>query len=249
MPMKPRKCLRCACDRRPRRNEWPLDQNHRQRKGAGRLDLRNGGVAACIFRQDDLDTMLLEEPDIIVSSEGAARANERDTRELQRSLRRLDQAYNIAMVRCRFEIAERETAEARENGARGISERPKGGGDVRGLDPDIARLLPPSWPLDCEKRRLRGKRRLDRMAAHLRCERMRGVDEGVNTGFIQITDETGDTSETAAPRCDRLSKRARGAAGKRQNSLESLLVLREQLRKVGRLRRAAEEKDTHALRL
>ncbi len=247
MSAEPGHSLSGVWDRRPRRNEGPLDHDHGQAENPRRFDLRHRRCAAGVFCQDGLDPMLAEQADVVSGREWAARLNEREAGQIKRHRGRIDQPDDVTMVRGGVQSAKREAAYAAKNDARTWAKRCDSGIHVRHAGPGIARLRIPRRPFDGEKRDARYRGRRDGIRAHLRGEGMRGIDQKLDALCIKTGREPFGAAKAAVPDRDGLSARRSCPARQRQDSLETGIG-REQLCKRAGFGRAAQEKNAHGSR-
>ena len=102
-------------NRWPGRNERALNHHHRQVKRARRLDLGDGGIAASILRQNNLDAMLAEQPDVVLRRKRPARLDKDDVRQSEGRGGQIDQADNVGVLRRGLQLGEGEAADPAEN--------------------------------------------------------------------------------------------------------------------------------------
>ena len=236
-----------------RRNRWPgrdvraLDHHDRQAERAGGFDLGDRCVAAGIFGQDNLDAVFAEQSEIVLRREGAACLDEDDVWQIERAFGQVDQADDVGVLRRGLKLGKREASDPAEDISRRRANRLDGGGQIGREGPTVAGLRLPGGPFDGDKRRAGGRGRFDGVAAHLRGERMRGINEHIDALVAQIADEPFDAAEAAVSGGDRLGAGRRGPAGKGECGFKTA-VRREQPRKRARFRGASEEKNAHGQR-
>ncbi len=247
MPVEPDHCVFSRWNRWPWRNERARNHHDRQAERVRRFDLGNGGIAARILGENSFDAMLPEQADIVLRREGASRLDHCDVRQAGRNRGPVDHADNISVLPRGSQLRKGKAADAAEDDARLWAERCDGGSNVRRLDPAISRLLLPSGPLDGEKRRAGHRGGLDRVAAHLASEGMRGVDQHIDAFHPQIAGKALRTAKTAASRWNWLSAGRGGPACERKDCFEAP-VAGEESRKRARFRGAAQKEDAHGSR-
>ncbi len=236
-----------------RRNRWPgwneraLNHHDRQAKRARRFDLGDGGIAAGVFRQNNLDAVLAEQPDVVLRREGAARLNEDDVRQSERRGGQINQAYNVGVLRRGLQLGEGEAADPAENLPGLGANRLDSGGHIWRKRPIVAGPKLPGRSFDREQRRAGGRSRFDGMAAHLRGEGVRGIHQHLNALVPKIADEPFDAAKPAASRRDRLGARRGSPAGEGKRGIE-MAVPGEQPCKRARFRGAPKEKYAHGSR-
>ncbi len=234
-------------NRWPGRNERALNHHDRQAKRARCLDLGDGGIAAGVFRQNNLDAMLPEQADIILRREGAARLNEDDVRQSEGRGGQIDQADDVGVLRRGLQLGEGEAADPAENLPGLGANRLDSGGHIWRKRPIVAGPKLPGRSFDREQRRAGGRSRFDGMAAHLRGEGVRGIHQHLNALVPKIADEPFDAAKPAASRRDRLGARRGSPAGEGKRGIE-MAVPGEQPCKRARFRGAPKEKNAHGSR-
>ncbi len=236
-----------SSDSWPGWNERALNHHDRQAKRARRLDLGDGGIAAGVLGQNNLNAVIAEKLDVVLRREGAARLNEDDVRQSEGRGGQIDQAYNVSVLRRGLQLGEGEAADPAENLPGLGANRLDSGGHIRRKRPIVAGLGLPGRSFDGKQRRAGGRSRFDGVAAHLRGKGMRRVHQHIDPLVAQIADEPFDAAKPAASRRDRLGARRGSPAGEGKRGIETA-VPGEQPCKRARFRGAPKEKNAHGSR-
>lgn len=221
MCAKPGHRLFNRCDGGPRWNEGPRDHDNRQCQSARGFDLGHCGPATRVLSEDDFDTVLAEQADVVIGGEGAAPLNNDGAGQTGWGCRHIDQPDHVSMLRGRSELRQRQAAGPAEHDARAWPQRGHRRSYVRHLGPPVARLLLPRRPFDGEKRDACSLSGLYGIAAHPAGEGMGCIDQGIDARLAQIMDKPLNPAKAAAPDWNGLGTRRGGPAGKRQDCIEA----------------------------
>ena len=228
-------------DRFPRGNQRTAHHHDSQPQFARGFDLGESAIAAGVAGDHDVDAVIGEHRAIARKVERSAR---HDQFRLQRQgrARRIDQPDQIEVLGVAREWRELHPADAEKHppgrNAQGLRRR----GEIIDLDPAVAGHALPGQPLQRQQRYAGDRTGRDRMPAHLRRERMGGVDHARNLLVAEIVCQPIDATKTAETPGDRRRRWAFGAAGIRQHGIEPRIVREHRHELVG-FRGAAEDQD------
>ncbi len=219
----------------------PFNHDDGQPERSRSVELGACACAASVLGDDVSDPMCSQHSLIRLRREGAAGKDDVDIRQRQRRRGCVDDAQQIEVLGLGRERREALPSD-REKHARGLPrQRSDSSVDIGDATPVVTRLGLPLGPLEGDQWRSRRGAGVHRVAAHLRCERMCGVDDVRDLFVPKGGDEAVDTAEAADARGHRLAFGRRGAAriGVEARDTGS----GERTREVSSFGRAAQEKD------
>ncbi len=224
----------------------PLHHDHREPEPARRDQLANGGLAAGILGDEDLDALADHEIGLVIGMEGAALLDHRDLVQRQTVADRLDDAHEVAMPRRIGEGRQFKPADGEEDALRLAAKRGDCGLHVGNASPAVAFAWLPRMAADREQRHVLGLAGGLRVIGHDRREGMRGVDDGDDALLGKIATQAGDAAEPAD--ADRQVQRTRvgGMTGERDDGANVGSLAGEVLVQRDCFARAAENEDGHA---
>jgi hypothetical protein len=226
-------------------NRGPADHHHRQTEIACGLDLRGREIAAGISGHHDFDAVVLQQRVVTGAVERSARHDHLGTGQWQRAARRIDQADQIDMLRMSGELVERLPPDPEKYPARRRAERFGRRREIVDLDPVIAGLALPRRTLQGQQRHGGNGARLDRVGAHLRGERVSGVDDAFDLLRNKVVFQAIDAAKAANTPGNRRRRRAFGAAGIRQYRINAGII-RYRFGEPVSVGGAAEDQDTQS---
>lgn len=216
--------------------------HHLDTEQAGCLDLRIGGGAAAILRDDDVDVVL---PQKIAFAFQRERTPIKDIVDIIKRKRRfdgVDAANEVVMLRCGFRMMRALPARRQEDMAGKGAKRFDGSRNALHVPPSIARPALPFGTSQSDGSDTAGLTRESGIGRNALGEGMRGVDQQVISADLQESGECGSAAETADTNRNRLHGRLFGASGKRQQNF-AIITRRERLGQQPRLAGAAEDQD------
>ena len=127
-----------ACGRRHIRQLGPVDQDDVYAKPPCSADLGHTGATATILGNDQVDAVLLEQPDLVTLGKRPTSSDIGHIGKVQRRIDRIDAAHQVSMLFPHLERQQFLSAERQENLARRNVERCDRGLDTADLVPAIA---------------------------------------------------------------------------------------------------------------
>jgi hypothetical protein len=203
--------------RRDARKIRSTNQDHREPKLAGGRDLAVTGLTAAVLGDDHLDAVCTQQSTIILHGKGTAIGYIGRMWNWQRRIDRIDAAHQVVMLRSCYERREILAAERHEHAPRMAANGTNSLGNIRGLDPAIARDRRPRRPSQSQQRDAARRGSLSRVGGDQRRVGMCGIDQNINALSGQIRGEPVSATKTADTHRNRLGGRCRRATGKRQN--------------------------------
>ena len=193
----PRQYFLDAFDLWPIGQGGPRDHDHGQAKLARGVDLGVGAGPAGIARHQKFDASRTHQFAIALKRERSTRDDDFGIWQRQRPIGRTDKAQRIGVLRLSGERRDVLPADGEEHFCRRLGQRSERGGDVGDFDPGVAGRLRPRRALERDQRRSRLRARLDRVAAHLGSEGMRGVDRMRDALTANIVGKPAHAAEAA----------------------------------------------------
>lgn len=229
----------------PRGNEWPADHYHWQREVARRLDFCRGKITAGVLGHDDVCAVICQHSAIAGAVERPARHDNLRVGQRQRRARRIDQPDQISVLRMRGESLEMQPANAEKHPTRRRAERFGRRCEIIDLDPVVAGRALPGRALERQQRHICLGAGGDRVRAHLRRERMGGIDDARNVFGAKIVDQASHAAEAAKAPGDQRRRWVFGAAGIGQHCIDAGIT-RHRLREPVGVGGAAEDQDAES---
>jgi len=208
----------------PRADQWPADHHHRQRQIARGLDFGRGRIASGVPRHHDFGAVIGQHGAVAGAVERSARHDQFGGGERQRRPRRIDQPYQIRMLRMRGEGLQMQPANAEKHPARRRTKRVGRSLEIIDLDPAITGRTRPWRALQRQQRHAGQGAGGDRMRADLRREWMGGVDDARDVFTAQIVHHSVDATEAADPPGNRRRRRIFGPAGIGKNRVDAWII-------------------------
>ena len=220
------------------------DHHNGNAEPARRRDLRMGCRTPRIFGDKHVDLLVQEERRFGLFVERTTVEYQLDIARQHDTLRQVDHACDIVMVRTACEGAEFETAEAEKNPALLRSERI--GRRFRACDrqPCVARLGLPGRPHDRGERDRKSPTGGHGIGRDLIGIGVRRIDDGCYGFLFQPRGQSVGTPEAANPGANRLRLWLRSAPGQRERRFKAG-VGRKQTRQAGGLCRTSEDENAH----
>lgn len=209
----PAKHVLDGADFGPRGQDGTLDHEHGQSQYARRDQLGHCPRAPGIFGYDEVDRLLPHQRQIACDAKRSAVDHDVMIGQSDRPIGLIDETQQIAMLRLRGECIDMHAAERKHHAPTRSSQRSDGRVDIADALPCVAVLRRPGRPCDSKMRDTGLRRRRKRMAAHLRGEGMRGIDQMGYSVSTKIAHEAIDATKPADPHGHRLQLRVRDAAG------------------------------------
>jgi len=196
-----------------RRDGRPVDQDDRQAKRAGGVELGPRSGSARILRYDHVDPVGGQELPVARRREGTACHDDGGIGQGQISFGRVDQPEQVMMLRLDGKGAEVLSADRKKDPRARIGQGFGGRVRVGHMAPVVAVARDPWRTLVSAKRHADRIAGGDGIPAHLRRERMSGVDHMGDPFAAQIAHQPLDAAEAADPRRQGLRDRRTGAPG------------------------------------
>jgi len=239
---KPAQHLGDGLDLLPRGYKWPADHHHRQREVARGLDFCRGRIAAGVLGHDDFGAVIRQHGAVVGNFERSARHNHLGIEQRQRHARPIDEPDQVRMLLMRGERFELQAADAEKHPARRRTERFGRRCQIIDLDPLVAGRALPGRTLERQQRHGRHGAGGDRVRAHLRRERMGGVDDAHNVFVAKIVQQAVNAAKAAKAPGNRRRRRVFGAAGIGQCCIDARIIGYRSRETVG-VGGAAEDQD------
>lgn len=220
----------------------PVDHDNRQTERAGGRDLAVGSLATAVLRNDDVNSAAGQECDFIVFTERPTGKQVADVRSVERRIDGIDASNQIEMLRGGAEAESFLPANGEKDAAGRFAKCSDGFGKRARTKPPVALLCLPAGTFEPDQRYAGGNGGHFRIFRNLPGERMRGVQEEIETAIVQEIRKPIRTTETTGANRNRLWPGIERPAGKRQHQIESTF-LRQQRSKLPRFGRPAQNKD------
>lgn len=156
---------------------WPVDKNDRKSQDTGRLQLGFGPCTTRVLGNDVGDAVGLQKRQIIRHRKGPARDDRASVRQGQRAFGTIDKAQKIVVLRLSGEAGQMQLADRKKDPRRNV------GQGIDGLlhpcyrPPVVVRSGDPGRAFKGAELDACLGAGFDRVATHLCCERMGGVDQ------------------------------------------------------------------------
>jgi hypothetical protein len=222
----------------------PRRHNYRETQCARRRDLGVTGGAAAVLCHYDIDVMGTEQRTIVLFRERTPCSKVRCTWNCERRIDGVDAAYEIIVLRrpregSQFLAAERQKDSTRR-APQGIHHRRH----VRYLDPAVIGDGRPTRPAHRQQRHPSCLCCTGRIGGNDACVGMRPIDKHIDSFRPQIVGKSLNTAEPADPYRHWLTGWQGSPASERQGH-DEIRPTGQALRQGSRLRRPAEDEDTH----
>ena len=192
-------CADCA-----RRHLGPVDHHHRQVKRARGLEFRPRTGATRILGHDQVNCVLAHQRRILIRMERPTGNYGLDILKRQSHVGRINQPDQVVMLRSGRECRKILLADGEKDTRGRVGQRLNSALDVSYVLPAITRTGVPRRPFECGQRHIGLGTGKHRIAAHLRGEGMRGVDDRLDLRGAEVLRQPGNTTEAANPRGQRL---------------------------------------------
>ncbi len=212
-----------------------------QLKRSGR---RNLGVSCCptrVFRNYQVDPLRSQQGQIVGFLKRSTIDNDFGVGKRQIAFRWVHKTQNIVMLGVRGEVRKMHPAYGQEDADGLLVQSVDGGWNIWNSLPVIPRSLLPRWAGECGKRNARRLASLYRVAAHLRCKRVRRIDDMRHLVFGQVTAQPVRASESANALRKRLTDGAVDPACQRHRGTPA--DFRDSLCQRGGFRRSTQNKE------
>ncbi len=233
--------LRHAAAHPPGGNPGPVDEDHRQPEGTRGVELGPRGLAARILGNNEVDTVLAHQREIVRQGERAARYQYLGVGQGQRGGRFVDKPQQIEVLRLVGKGGEILAADGEEYARGGLGQGGNRRSNIGDQGPRVAGGGDPRRAFQGAQRNARFAARSHGVGAHLRGKRMGCVDHVGDAGFAQIIDQARNAAEAADPCRQRLRARHPGPSSVGERRVGTGVGKRAG--ELGRLGGAAEKKD------
>ena len=203
----------------PRGQGGAVNQNDRNLQRAGCLQLGGSTCASGIFGNDMTDFVPDHQGFVSLHLKRPARQNDGAIRQ-RAGIRGIDQTQQI-VVRFGCKTAEVLFADGEKHVRWGIGQSLNRRVDIGNIDPLIALARNPSRALQGDQGHIGQAAGLNRVSAHLRCERMRRVDDRADAFRPQVIVQSCDTAKATNPDRQGLAHRMIGAPGIREHRIRT----------------------------
>lgn len=207
----------------PVRNKRTPYHHDGQAELACRVDFCRSGIATGVAGHHNIDTMVGQHLAVAGKIERTAR-NDHFCLDRQRRTRLIDQPDQTEMLLVARERRELGAADTEEHAARRSAQCLRGRNKVIDLDPVIPADALPGRALKRKQRNRESPASRNRMRAHLRSKRMRGIDHARDLFAAEIVDQPVDAAKAADARGNRRLLRVFGTPGIRQNGIEARIA-------------------------
>ena len=181
---------------------WPVHHDDGYLQRSGRFDLGIGVGATGVLADDAVHRMAFEQCDFIIQLKRPARHNQLITAagQWQRFISLIDHPEHIALL---TGLGRKSSKLLTANGQKDAAKSWRGTRrhhlrrslHIWHRDPLIASLQRPAWPLHRQQGNARCSAGGMCITAHLRCKRMRGVDDMADAVFSQISEQAIHTAK------------------------------------------------------
>lgn len=226
------------------RNGGPRDHHHRNTELTRGLDLGVCRRPASVLADHDIDAVMLQQRQFIRERKWPALENNLRLRRQTFSIRRIDSAHQIAVLRRGRERRHLLAADGKKGALRLLAQRCSRRSHIRNDAPIVARLQLPFSPLQSQQRNVSDRGSFNGVARHLRRERMGCINHRTDALIHQPARQTIHTAEAAdAAGCGGQQRLLR-AARERIKGVETGIA-RKTLGQLKSFRRAAENENAH----
>ncbi|SPH23783.1 hypothetical protein DEA8626_02853 [Defluviimonas aquaemixtae] len=229
-----------ACDASGRHGR-PVDQDDWNLVKPRRIEFGPGARAAGVFRDDQVNPMVDQKPQILCLGKRATRDEGVRIGQGQRSFRRIDKPQKIMVLGLRTKGREVLLADGEEDASWRIGKCVDSRANIRDVTPFIARPRRPRFAFKGAKRRAGFSAGGSRVAAHLDGEWVRRVYDMRESCGPDVFSQPSGSAKATNPRRQGLCPGRFGASGIGKDSLHSRIC--QTPCKSARFGRAAEEKD------
>lgn len=223
------------------RQRWAVDHNDRQAQSARGSKFGRSAVAAGIFGHNMRRSVALHQSKITGLNKGAARNLDGAIWQGQIRLGRIDQAQQIVMLRFGGKHRQILLSDCEKNPRRGLRQRRDRRRYISHMLPSIIRSCLPGRAFKGAERHGGRSTACNRIAAHLRCKGMGGVNHMSDDFTAQIGGQSFGTAKSTNTRGQRLFHGFCRAPGIGKHRVMSRL--RQSLGQPGRLSGASQQKD------
>lgn len=186
-------------------NGRSVNHNDRVSKRPRGGDFGVSTSTACVFGHDDVNAMSLHQGLIVGLRERPPRHQNMRVRQRQGVFGRVHQTQKVEVLWVRREFRQMHTPHGQHHALSRLVKGSHGTRDIAHMGPGVAVLRNPRGPSQSQQRHVSARAGLNRIAAHLGCERMRGVDH-VGDGMVeQIGAQTVYAAKPADPLGQRLA--------------------------------------------
>lgn len=197
----------------PRGKDGTVDHDHWQSQCPRRDQLGLGARAPGILAHHEVDRLLAHQRQVTLNGEGPTIDHDMVIGQADRTIGPIDEAQQIAMLRLRGERLDMHPPQRQHDSAWWPRQRGDRRVDIADTVPSVAVQRNPGRPRKGNMLDARLSRRGDGVAAHLRRERMRRVDQMRDARFTKIGRKTIDAAEPADPHGHGLWLGVRDATG------------------------------------
>ena len=221
-----------------------VDHHNRQAKLAGRSNLSITALAARIFGHHQINLVVFQQFAVGFLAERTARDDQFVVRQVRSRSFGLHHPQKVAVLRNAFEQMNICSSNGEKDAFRFSINKLNGVIHVACGYPMIPGLRLPRRPGQRDQRNTGSLARSNRVVAHLRRERMGGVDDMRNTALFQKSSQAVHAAKTANPGFDRLGIGTRNAACIGKYSVDPAFC--HTSRQKARLGRTAENEEGRA---
>lgn len=227
-------------------NSGSVDHNDRVSKRPRGGDFGVSPRSARVLGHDDVNAMSLHQGLIGGLRERPPRHQNMRVRQRQGVFGRVHQTQKVEVLWVRREFRQMHTPYGQHDALNGLVKGSDGTRDIAHMGPGVAVLRNPRGPSQSQQRHVRTRAGLNRMAAHLGCERMCGVDHVGDRLVAQIGAQSVYAAKPSDPLGQRLADRSFHPACEGHSAVEARVS--DGSSQGRRLKRAAkdQEVDGHA---
>ena len=200
----------------------PVDQDDRQAEHAGGVQLGAGTFTPGVFGDDMADVMGLQQIQITRKGKRTT-GNNRGCVGQGQCTRCVDKAQKVMMLGLYGELFKVLSPDGEENPRRIIGQSVSGGGHIGHVAPAVKGCGLPRRTLQRQQGQAGNCGGLNRMRAHLGCERMRGVDDVGDAFGAQVCHEAVHATKAANALRQGLLQGVFGTPGIGENARNALI--------------------------
>lgn len=223
------------------RQGWTVDHQDRQAKRAGGVDFGFGPSPTCVFADDAINRVGLEQRDVVSGFERPTRHSHGVLRQARRFAGRINQAQDVVMLRLGSKSLQMHATKGQHDAFGGCIQRGNGGVDVRHVVPVIPRFSLPRRTCQGGQWRSRFGAGVKRVPAHLCGKRVCGINDMADVMVADVTRKTLCPAKPTVAHGHGLLARVGDAACVAERGTDALISYG--LRKRAGLCRAAKNKE------
>lgn len=222
-------------------NGGPFDQDDLNPKAARGVQFRAGSDAAGIFRDDEVDPVILQEAEVVFVGKGAA--GKFDLGWEGQVHRRIDEAQKVMMLGLCSKDFQLQATDCQKDALRSCRQMGNGGLHVGHMGPAISCSGLPRLALQRDEAHLRCRAGRDRVGRHLGGKGVCRIDHMGDAFLPQVLNQPVDAAEASNPQGKGLGHGRLGSTRIRENGRNALIG--KTFRHQTRFGRSAKKKDAH----